>query len=67
VEELKKRCKTLDAVIKDDCHTEELVKQSAQRVLGKEFCDGDSHGVPNSADLMDEMVKRYEALIEKEK
>jgi hypothetical protein len=62
VEELEKRCKTLDAVIKDDCHTEELVKELSQCVLGKEFCDGDSHGVPNSADMMDEMVKRYEEL-----
>ncbi len=50
--------KTLRACIKDDCETEEEVKNLARPILGVLAVDGDSYGVPTEADIVKSLVKK---------
>jgi hypothetical protein len=50
------------SIIKDDCHTEEQVKQIAIKHLTKKQVEGDSCGVPNSADLCEMLSDKIGAV-----
>lgn len=58
VRDLEAENTTLKAVIADDCETEAEARKIAASVLGDDKANGDSHGVPNVADLMEMVVER---------
>jgi hypothetical protein len=59
VAELDQENTTLRACIKDDCETEEEVKKLALKFLPPLLVEGDSHGVPNEAGIVENLIAHF--------
>lgn len=58
----KQLIESLAADLEDWAHTDTEVRNLVRPILGEKETDGDSFGVPDVADLVEQLVAKYNAL-----